>query len=250
LTIDLMTLLALAGAGLLAGFVDAIAGGGGLIALPALLAAGVPPVVALGTNKVQSVIGTAVAALTYWRRGFVDLRTLLPAIVTAATAAFVGALVVRQIDPSALRIAVPIFLIIIAVYFLFAPQLTDNDSHARLRFATYVPLMAAVIGFHDGIFGPGTGSFLTMGFVALFGLGLTRASGHTKVLNLASNLGALILFIPVGAVLWPVAIAMAIGQVVGGYIGALTGIRFGARLIRPLVVVVCVVLALRLLLWP
>jgi len=245
--LDPIVLVALGGAGLLAGFVDAIAGGGGLIALPALLAAGVPPVVALGTNKVQSVIGTGIAAITYWRRGFVSLRALVLAIGCTLLAAFAGAYVVKQIDVSLLQVAVPIALIAIALYFLFAPKLTDENRHARLRFALFVPLMGAAIGFYDGIFGPGTGSFLTMGFVALFGLGITRAAGHTKILNLASNLGALALFIPSGDVLWPAAGAMAIGQLVGGYLGALTGIRFGARLIRPLVVVISVALAIKLL---
>ena len=112
-----------------------------------------------------------------------------------------------------------------------------------------MPVLGACIGFYDGIFGPGTGSFLTMGFVALFGLGVTRAAGNTKILNLASNLGALTLFIPSGDVLWPAAIAMAVGQVIGGYLGALTGIRFGARLIRPLVVIVSLILAGRLLIF-
>jgi uncharacterized protein len=245
--LDPIVLVALGGAGLLAGFVDAIAGGGGLIALPALLAAGVPPVVALGTNKVQSVIGTGIAALTYWRRGFVSLPALGIAIACTVAAAFVGAYVVKQIDVSLLQVAVPILLILIALYFLFAPKLTDEDRHARLRFALFVPVMGAAIGFYDGIFGPGTGSFLTIGFVALFGLGITRAAGHTKVLNLASNLGALALFIPSGDVLWPAAAAMAVGQVVGGYLGALTGIRFGAQLIKPLVVVISVALAIKLL---
>ena len=245
--LDPIVLVALGGAGLLAGFVDAIAGGGGLIALPALLAAGVPPVVALGTNKVQSVIGTGIAAITYWRRGFVSLRALVLAIGCTLLAAFAGAYVVKQIDVSLLQVAVPITLIPIALYFLFAPKLTDENRHARLRFALFVPLMGAAVGFYDGIFGPGTGSFLTMGFVALFGLGITRAAGHTKILNLASNLGALALFIPSGDVLWPAAGAMAIGQLVGGYLGALTGIRFGARIIRPLVVLISMTLAIKLL---
>lgn len=239
-------LLALAGAGMLAGFVDAIAGGGGLIALPALLAAGIPPVAALGTNKVQSVIGTGIAAITYWRRGFVSLRAVALAVVCAFAAAFVGALIVKQVDTSTLRVAVPLALVPIALYFLFAPRLSDEDRHARLKFATFVPVMGAIVGFYDGGLGPGTGSFLTMGFVALFGLGLTRAAGHTKILNLASNLGALALFIPSGDVVWIAAGAMAVGQLIGGYLGALTGIRFGARLIRPLVVIISLALAIRL----
>ena len=245
--LDPLVLLALGGAGLLAGFVDAIAGGGGLIALPALLAAGVPPVAALGTNKVQSVIGTGMAALTYWRKGFVSLPALAIAIACTFAAAFVGAFVVKQIDTSLLQIAVPIALAAIALYFLFAPRLTDEDRHARLRFAIFVPVMGAAIGFYDGVFGPGTGSFLTMGFVALFGLGITRAAGNTKILNLASNLGALALFIPSGDVVWAAAGAMAVGQLIGGYLGALTGIRFGAKLIKPLVVMISLILAGKLL---
>ncbi|MEO6012093.1 MAG: TSUP family transporter [Devosia sp.] len=247
MSLDPLVLLALAGAGMLAGFVDAIAGGGGLIALPALLAAGVPPIAALGTNKLQSVIGTGAAALTYWRKGFVSLRVLVVAIACTFAAAFIGAFVVKRIDTSLLQIAVPIALVAIAVYFLFAPKLTDQDSHARLRFEWFVPIMGALIGFYDGIFGPGTGSFLTMGFVALFGLGITRASGNTKMLNLASNFGALALFIPSGDVVWVAAGAMAAGQLIGGYLGALTGIRFGARLIKPLVVAISLVLAIKLL---
>lgn len=243
-------LLALGGAGLLAGFVDAIAGGGGLIGLPALLAAGVPPVVALGTNKLQSVIGTAIAALTYWRRGYVSLQLLAVAIVCSFAASFLGALTVKQIDTSLLKVLVPIALMLIAVYFMFAPRLSDEDSHVRLRFTVFVPVMGALIGFYDGLLGPGTGSFFTMGFVALFGLGVTRAAGNTKVLNLASNLGGLALFIPAGDFMWQAAAVMAVGQVVGGYLGARTGIRFGAKLIRPLVIVISLTLAIKLLFFP
>jgi uncharacterized membrane protein YfcA len=245
--IDPLVLVALAGAGAAAGFVDAIAGGGGTIALPALLLAGVPPIAALGTNKVQSVIGTAAAAATYWHKGFVSLRALAIAIPAAFVAAFVGAYIVEQVDTSLLRIAVPIALVLIATYFMLAPRLTDQDRHARLDFARFVPVLGAVIGFYDGAFGPGTGSFFTAGLVGLFGLGVTRAAGHTKILNLTSNLGALAMFIPSGDVVWEIAAVMAVGQIAGGYLGAMTGIRFGARLIRPLVVLVSVGLAIKLL---
>lgn len=247
--LDPLTLLALAGAGMLAGFVDAIAGGGGMIGVPALLSAGLPPVAALATNKMQSVVGTAMAAATYWRRGFISLKALLPALILTYAGSLMGALVVRQIDVTLLDIAVPVALIGIALYFLFAPNLSDADKAARLPFGLFVPVMGLIVGFYDGIFGPGTGSFFTIGFVMLFGLGLTRASGNTKILNLVSNLAALTIFIPSGDVVWPAAIAMAIGQLVGGYIGARTGIRYGAKVIRPLVVVVSIALALRLLFW-
>lgn len=248
--LDPIVLVALGGAGLLAGFVDAIAGGGGMIGLPALLAAGVPPVAALGTNKLQSTVGTIIAAATYWRRGYAPLRPLAPAILCAFVASFAGAFVVTQVDTGLLQVAVPIALIAIAVYFLFAPQLSDEARQARLGFALFVPVMAGVTGFYDGIFGPGTGSFLTMGFVALFGLGITRAVGHTKLVNLASNLGGLVLFLSYGEVLLPAAAAMAVGQVAGGYLGALTGIRFGARLIRPLVIAIAIILAVKVLVFP
>lgn len=244
---DPLILLALAAVGLLAGFVDAVAGGGGLVSIPALLFAGLPPVSALATNKLQSMCGTTMAVTTYWRRGFVDLRALLPAFVLTLLGSVAGASVVRRADTSLLLAAVPVALIAIALYFLFAPKLSDAARAARLPFARFVPLMGMVIGFYDGIFGPGTGSFFTIGFVTLFGLGLTRATGHTKALNLISNFAALLIFIPAGEVVWTAAIAMAVGQVCGGYLGARSGIRFGARLIRPLVVVVSIALAGKLL---
>ena len=248
--LDPLLLLALLGVGMLAGFVDAIAGGGGMIALPAIMATGISPVAALATNKMQSIIGTAMAGITYWRRGFVDIKKLLPAVVMTFLGSMLGAFTVASIDVSFLSVAVPVALIAIALYFLFAPKLSDADRVARLPEHIFIPVMGFLIGFYDGIFGPGTGSFFSIGFVVLFGLGLTRATGHTKILNCTSNLAALVIFIPQGHVVWPFAIAMAIGQIIGGYVGARTGIKFGATLIRPLVVVVSIAMAAKLLFWP
>jgi uncharacterized membrane protein YfcA len=244
---DPITLGALAAVGMLAGFVDAIAGGGGLITLPVLLSIGFSPVAAIATNKLQGSIGTGIAVTTYWRRGYVPVKQLLLAFPITLLGSLAGAFVVKRIDTSALQVGFPIALLAVATYFFFAPRLTDEDKVARLPFPGMVPLLGLVLGFYDGLLGPGTGSFFTVGFVTLFGLGITRAAGSTKFLNFASNLGAVILFVPSGDVVWPAAIVMAIGQVVGGYLGALTGIRFGGRLIRPLVVIVSVILALRLL---
>lgn len=245
-----LVLLALAGVGVLAGFVDAVAGGGGMITVPALLSAGLPPIAALATNKLQGSVGTAMAALTYWRRGFISVRMMVPSIAATFAGSLTGALVVKQIDTSLLNIAVPIALIGVALYFLFAPSLSDADRAARLPFPRWVPLVGFVLGFYDGVFGPGTGSFFTIAFVLLFGLGITRAAGNTKLLNLVSNLSALMIFIIGGDVVWSAAIAMACGQIIGGYVGARAGIRYGVKLIRPLVVVVSIAMALKLLIWP
>lgn len=247
MTLDPWVLAALALAGLAAGFVDAVAGGGGLIGVPALLAAGLPPVMALGTNKLQGAVGTSIAATTFWRKGHVALRPLLPAVVATFAGSLLGALAVTHVDVSALAVAVPVALIVVAGYFLFAPNVSDSDRAARLDFGRFVPLLGFIVGFYDGILGPGTGSFFTLAFVTLFGFGVTRAAGNTKVLNLTSNIAALCLFIPSGAVVWPAALAMAVGQVAGGYLGAMSGIRFGARLIRPLVIAVSVALAAKAL---
>lgn len=247
---DIWILALLGGVGVIAGFVDAVAGGGGLIALPALLSAGLPPVAALATNKAQSIVGTFAAAFTFWRQGYVNLKALVPAILATYLGAFAGANVVKAIDTSALSVLVPVAVIAVALYFTFSPSIKDVDRAARLDFTRFVPLLGLVVGFYDGIFGPGTGSFFLLAFVALFGLGAARASGHAKVLNVTSNLAALSLFAFTGDIVWPVAIAMAIGQLIGGYLGALTGIRFGAKFIRPVVIVVSIALAIKLLFWP
>ena len=245
--LDFWELLALGGVGVAAGFVDAVAGGGGLLALPALLFTGMPPIAALATNKFQGVVGTGVAALTYWRRGFVDLPKFGLAMILTFAGSFIGAYVVKSIDTSALGAFVPIALIAVAAYFLIAPRLDDHSRAARLAIPIFAPIAGFTIGFYDGVFGPGTGSFFTVCFVALFGLGITRAAAHTKLLNFTSNFAALALFIPSGDVIWPAAIAMAIGQISGGYLGAITGIRFGARFIKPVVVTVSVLMAIQLL---
>jgi hypothetical protein len=246
---DPLILALLALTGLCAGFVDAVAGGGGLIALPVLLSIGMPPVAALATNKLQGIVGTAVAAATYWRRGLVRLADIALPFLLSLAGAFLGAAIVKRIDTSSLAVIVPGVLILVALYFLFAPRLSDEERPPRLKFAVWAPVFGFAIGFYDGIFGPGTGTFFTAVFAVVFGLGLTRAAAHTKFCNAASNLGALLLFLPAGDVVMPAALAMIAGQLAGGWLGAVTGIRFGAQVIRPVVVIVTIALAIRLL-WP
>ncbi len=247
--LDPLMLAILAAVGVIAGFVDAVAGGGGLIALPALLSAGLSPLASLATNKLQGSVGTFVAAFTYWRGGYVKIRAIIWAMAATFSGAYLGSLTVKSIDTSALKTLVPFALIAIAIYFVFAPRLSDSNRASRLSFVVFVPVTGFVIGFYDGVFGPGTGSFFTIAFVTLFGMGLIKASAHTKMLNLTSNVASLALFVPAGYVVWQIGLAMAAGQIVGGYLGARVGIRFGAKFIRPLVIVVSIIMAARLL-WP
>lgn len=233
-------------AAFVAGFIDAVAGGGGLITLPALLASGVPPLAALATNKLQSSFGTATAFFTFARAGHVDLRRF--AVPTAASfgGAALGAVTVQRIDPSFLAGFIPLLLIAMAIYFMVGPRMREEDRHTRIG-ALGLFLFCAGIGFYDGFFGPGTGSFFTTMLVALAGLGVVRAVAHTKLLNLASNLAALLAMIAGGHVLWLLGLAMAAASIAGGKVGAHAAMRFGSRAVRPLLVLMCLALTVKLL---
>ncbi|HOZ33030.1 MAG TPA: TSUP family transporter [Tabrizicola sp.] len=230
-----------------AGFIDSIAGGGGLISVPALLLAGASPVEALATNKLQGTFGAGTAMLTYAGAGHVRPRELVGMAAISAVAGAGGALVAHLIPAEVLRLIMPIVLIGVAAFFALKPGLSDDARAARIPppvfAATVVPLVAA----YDGFFGPGTGSFFMMGFVLLAGYGVLKATAHTKVLNFASNIGSLVVFIPSGAMWWAVGLAMAAAQVAGASLGAQLAMRIGARLIKPLLVLTSTAMALRLL---
>ncbi|MCJ8158803.1 TSUP family transporter [Sphingomonas sp. LaA6.9] len=240
------TFLFLVAIAAVAGFIDAIAGGGGLLTLPALLGAGVPPVMALGTNKVQSSFGAATATYTFWRSGHVDLARMAWPVLASLLGAALGGLVVQRIDPSFLAGLVPGLLIVIALYFLLSPAMSEVDLRHRIEIPAY-SAVAAAIGFYDGFFGPGTGSFFTISLISLLGFGLIRATANTKLLNFASNIGALIVMTAGGHIYWTLGLAMAGASIVGGRLGSMTAIRFGGKLIRPLLVVMSVGMTIRLL---
>ena len=229
-----------------AGTIDAIAGGGGLLTIPALLAAGLPPVPAIATNKLQSAFGTGGAVLAFARNGHIDWRRFgWPALAAFAGSAG-GAVLLTRIDPHFLAALIPVLLIAMAAYYGLAPKMTDADRHVRAGRALLL-LVAAAIGCYDGFFGPGTGSFFTTALVAVFGLGLTRAVAHTKLLNFASNLAALAVLIVSGEVLWKIGLPMAVASAAGGQLGAQATLRWGAGAVRPLLIVMCLALTARLL---
>ncbi|GGD50012.1 TSUP family transporter [Pseudoxanthomonas indica] len=234
-------------AGLLAGFIDAIAGGGGMVTIPAMLLAGIPPLQALGTNKLQSLFGSGSASWSYARHGHVDLKQQGPMALCAAAGAVLGALLATLIPADWLKLVLPFLLIAIAIYFGLKPNLGSVDRHRRMSEHAFAFGFVPVIGFYDGMFGPGTGSFLMLGFVALAGYGLLKATAHTKFLNFGSNVGAFAVFLLTGSVLWKVGLVMGAGQFIGAHLGSRFAMKQGARIIKPLLVTVSIALAIRLL---
>jgi len=243
-------LLPLFAVGTVAGLVDAIAGGGGLITVPALLWSGLDPVAALATNKAQGVFGSGAAAANFARLGAVDLRRAWPAFACSLLGAGAGAAAVQHLGAEALERLIPVLLIGFALYFLISPRVSDLDSHRRIGEGTFALLVGTGIGFYDGFFGPGTGTFFAMGYVSLLGYNLRRATAHTKLLNFASNLAALGSFMASGTVVWTLALPMAAGQLIGAWIGSHLALRHGARLIRPLLVLAALAASIKLLMQP
>ncbi|WCT73401.1 TSUP family transporter [Sphingomonas naphthae] len=244
LTPDIIALLALVA--FVAGFIDALAGGGGLLTLPALLAAGIPPVAAIATNKLQSTFGTGGAFLAFARKGHIDFRRFALPGLAALIGSAGGAFTLTMVDPTFLKAFIPLLLIAMAIYFVAAPKMSDVDRHARLGQAGLCAAIA-VIGFYDGFFGPGTGSFFTTLLVAAGGLGLVRAIAHTKFLNFTTNVAAVMLMIAGGHVIWLLGGAMAVASVAGNQAGALAAMRFGGKGVRPLLVVMSLALTVKLL---
>lgn len=244
---DLSILLLLFFAAFVAGFIDSIAGGGGMITIPALLLAGLPPLESLGTNKLQSVFGSGSATIAYARRGHVVLKEQLPMAILAAIGAAIGALLATVVPGDVLKVLLPFLLVAIALYFGFKPNISDTDRTQRITPFLFGLIFVPLIGFYDGVFGPGTGSFFMLGFVMLAGFGVLKATAHTKLLNFGSNFGAFVVFLAYGVVLWKVGLLMGLGQFLGAQVGSRTAMKNGARIIKPLLVISCIALAIRLL---
>jgi uncharacterized membrane protein YfcA len=240
------TIALLMGVAFVAGVIDAIAGGGGLLTIPALMAAGVPPVNALATNKLQSSFGTASAVLAFARSGRIDFRRFARPAAGAFAGSVLGAWTLQRVNPDFLEALIPILLLLMVLYFTVAPKATDEDRHSRLGDDALLVIMVA-IGFYDGFFGPGTGSFIVTILVAVFGMGMVSATAHTKLLNLSSNVAALLTFIIGGKVLWTLGLLMAVSSVAGGQLGAHLALRVGGKVIRPLLVAMSLLLCVKLL---
>lgn len=233
--------------GLAAGFVDTIAGGGGLITIPVLLSVGMPGPLALGTNKLQATFGSTSATWFYSRAGLIDFKLCGLGILFTAIGATSGSLLVSRLPPDFLRLSIPWLLLGIAVYFLLQPRLGEIERPARVGTAVFHGLFGLGIGFYDGFFGPGTGTFWAVAYVLGLGYNLTRATAFTKVMNCTSNIASLAVFAATGHAHYGAGLCMGLGQVLGARLGSRVVIARGTRLVRPVFIAVVLALTARLL---
>jgi hypothetical protein len=237
-----MDLILVTLASLLAGCIDAIVGGGGLILVPALFATfpQAPPATLFGTNKGGAIWGTALAAWRFVRRVELRWKTWVPAVVAALAGSGLGAWAVTQIDPRPLRIALPLVLIGLLVYTLAKKDLGREHAprHAPRAEALWASGIGLLIGFYDGFFGPGTGSFFVFLFVRLLGFDFLHASAAAKLMNTATNASALVLFASTGHIWWGVALLLAVANMAGSVVGTHLALKKGAGFVRTVFLIV------------
>ncbi|MFF8816878.1 TSUP family transporter [Leucobacter sp. NPDC015123] len=232
-----------------AGWIDAVVGGGGLIQLPALLLVpGIAPVQALATNKLASVFGTAASSVSYYRSVRPSLQTALPMAGIALVSAVGGASLAAFLPAEVFTPIIMIALVVVALITIFKPALgaVTKLKYSGAKHVLLAGLAGAAIGFYDGLIGPGTGTFLVIALVALLGYDFLMASAQAKIVNFATNLGALLLFIPLGAVLWPLGLLMAAANVAGSVLGSKMAIARGARFVRILFLIIVAALVVKL----
>ncbi len=240
--------LLLCTAALIAGFIDAVAGGGGLLTIPALLTAGLPPHITLGTNKLAATFGSFTASLTFYKKRLFYPEHWLPSMLFTALGAGLGTLLVYHLDASLLQKALPVIVLFTAIYSFLTPM---KHSLRRPNSATGASnktkaIQGAIIGFYDGAAGPGTGAFWTLSNIKLHKLDLLLASGLARTMNFISNGVSLSLFLYLGQVQWVVGLSMGLCIMAGAYLGAHSAIRYGSRFIRPVFLTIVSIMAIKL----
>ncbi len=230
---------------LMAGFIDTLAGGGGLLTIPALLMSGIPPLFALGTNKLQSTMGSGTATFMMLWKNKIVFGEIRHKMLTAFIGATIGTLLVQLLNTQYLSFIIPIVLTVIAAYFLFSPKVEEDLENPKLSKRKYQYLVVPAIGCYDGMFGPGTGSFFIVAGVALRGKGLLDSTAIAKSLNFATNVASLIVFLFVGKIFWAVGILMMAGQFTGAWLGSHMLFKINPKYLRYIVIVMCLAMLVR-----
>lgn len=247
--IELPALLLLALVAFSAGFIDAVAGGGGMLTVPALLAIGLPPHLALGTNKLAATFASSTAAFTYFRKKLFAPYFWRHAFLATLVGALLGTLSLKLINTEWLEKCLPLVILGVALYTLFHPS-TKNGTHQlpeqNKKLIKTQWKQGASLGFYDGILGPGTGAFWTLSSMSLYKMDILLASGLARAMNFTSNITSMFTFIALGYVNWKIGLTMGVCLMVGAYLGAHSAIKFGAPFIRPMFITVVIVLALKL----
>ncbi|MHA7305026.1 sulfite exporter TauE/SafE family protein [Arthrobacter sp. TMN-49] len=243
------TILLIIVAGFAAGWIDAVVGGGGLLQLPVLLMIpGITPVQALATNKMGSIFGTATSSVTYYSRVKPDMRTALPMAGVALLGSLGGAVVAASLPGSVFKPIIVVALVVVLLFTVFKPNIGELTAlrHSGSKHYVVAVCIGGLIGFYDGLIGPGTGSFLVIAMVSLMGYAFLEASAKAKIVNLATNAGALLFFLPHGSLLWGVGLVLGFANMAGGYLGARTAVKQGSKFIRIVFLVVVSALILKL----
>ena len=231
----------------LAGFIDAIAGGGGLISLPAYLIAGLPPHAAIGTNKFSACMGTIVATWHYARCGFIHWKRALPAVATSLLGSWLGAQLALLVEPDIFKLVMLVVLPMTGFYVLFKkPFRSDKAPFSDLKTILITLVLGFLIGIYDGFYGPGTGTFLILLLTAIAHVSLNEAAGTTKVINLATNVSALVVFLMNGVVWFPLALVAAVFGIAGNYIGANYFTSKGTGFVKPVIMVVLTIFFIKI----
>ena len=233
----------------LAGLIDAIGGGGGLISLPAYLIAGLPPHLAVGTNKMSSPFGTALATYRFVRAGLVNLKLAVPAVIAAIIGSSIGANISLLLPEEVMKYVLVIILPLSALLVMNKKIFNDKGSDkVTLDRRTYITATAAalIIGVYDGFYGPGTGTFLIIAFTVFAKLSVKSANAQAKVINLTTNITSLVVFLLGGQVIFSIGIAAALCNMLGGYIGAGLVMKNGTKIIKPSIILVFILLALKI----
>ena len=234
----------------LAGFIDSIAGGGGLIATPAYMLAGLPMHSVLGTNKAMSMFGTSVAAWKYIKSGNINWRAAIVAALGSFAGSALGSQLALRINGDTLKTLFVFILPVVAIFVLFGKKKSDNDSAARMLTGMKLNLVAFLVGVitgaYDGLIGPGAGTFMIIGFNMLVGLDYIKSGGCAKVVNVASNVSAFISFVTAGQVIWALAIPAAIFSMAGNLLGSTYAIKHGSALVKKVMIFVLIGIFIKL----
>jgi hypothetical protein len=246
LEITLLTAALLFFAAFTAGYIDTLVGGGGLITIPALMAVGVPPLMALGTNKLQAVGGSGTATVMLLLRKQYRIQDIAGFIVSAFIGSVIGTIIIQFVSTDHLEFLIPCVIVVIAVYFMFAPKASRVARVPRLSRKAYAVTAIPLIGSYDGMLGPGTGSFFVLAGTALRGQDIVTATKHAKPLNFATNLASLIVFIWYAKVIWAIGALMWVGQFLGARLGSNTLMTINLEVLRYLVLVLCATMLISL----